>query len=209
MPALKLETGPQAHATMPRMHIASVNRATCAFLQIDGRRVATAIGKRPVSGPVAVGALGLEGDEQADQTVHGGVRKAVYAYGTQHYAFWQTVRAQAKVSLWDEALPLGAIGENLSIEGLDETRLWLGDRLVMPNCVLQVTEARQPCYKFNAAMGFEQAAKLMWKSGYCGCYLAVVQPGPVQAGDAVELRPGNREIGLLELFRTRQKRNGF
>lgn len=191
------------------MQIVSVNRASAAFVQIEGRRVATAIHKRPVNGPVEVSPLGLAGDEQADPTVHGGLRKAVYAYGTQHYAFWQTVRAQAQVALWDEALPWGSIGENLSIEGLDETRLWLGDRLVAPDCVLQVTEPRQPCFKFNAAMGFSQAAKLMWQSGYCGCYLAVVQPGSVQAGQTFELQPGAREISLLELFRTRQKRNGF
>jgi MOSC domain-containing protein YiiM len=192
---------------MPGMQIVSVNRATAAFVQIGRRRVATAIAKRPVDGAVAVTALGLDGDEQADPTVHGGLRKAVYAYGTQHYRFWQTVRAQAKVSLWDEALPHGALGENLSVDGLDETRLWLGDRLVLPGCVLQVTEPRQPCFKLAAAMGFPQAVKLMWQSGYCGCYLAVVKPGQVQAGDAVELQPGAREISLLELFRTRRQRH--
>jgi len=189
------------------MQIASVNRATTAFLQMGGRRVATAIAKRPVAEPVAVTDMGLEGDEQADPSVHGGLRKAVYAYGTQHYRFWQTVRAQAKVSLWDGPLPWGALGENLSIDGLDETRLWLGDRLVLPGCVLQVTEPRQPCFKLAAAMGFPQAVKLMWQSGYCGCYLAVVRPGHVRAGDAVELQPGAREISLLELFRARQKRH--
>jgi MOSC domain-containing protein YiiM len=189
--------------------VISVNVSTAQIRLIGGRRVATAIGKRPVPGPVDVGPLGLAGDEQADLAVHGGLRKALYTYGTQHLPFWQTVRAQARVSLWDEPLPFGAVGENLSIEGLDETRLWLGDRLVLPHCVLQVTEPRQPCFKFNAAMGFEHAARLMWQSGYCGCYLSVVQGGTVSAGEAVELQPGAREIGLLELFRTRQQRQGF
>jgi MOSC domain-containing protein YiiM len=188
------------------MHLVSVNRARVAHRLINGRRVATAIGKQPADGPVAVGPMGLDGDEQADPSVHGGLRKAVYAYGRQHYAFWQTVRAQARVALWDEPLPFGAVGENLTIEGLDETRLWLGDRLVLPGCTLQVTEPRQPCFKFNAAMGFAQAARLMWQSGYCGSYLAVVQPGTVSPGDAVTLEPGPREIGLLELFRARQRR---
>ena len=190
------------------MHIVSVNRARAQLRVIDGRRVSTAMGKQASPDPVEIGDLGLDGDEQADLTVHGGLRKAVYAYGSQHYAFWQTVRAQARVSLWDEALPFGALGENLSIAGLDETQLWIGDRLLMPGCVLQVTEPRQPCFKFNAAMGFNQAAKLMGQSGYCGCYLAVVQTGAVRLGEAVELQAGQREIGLLELFRAKQSRRG-
>ncbi len=187
------------------MKLLSVNVATASSRLINGRRVATAIGKQAVAGPVAVLPLGLAGDEQADLTVHGGLRKAVYAYGSQHYAFWQTVRAQAQVSLWDDALPFGAVGENLSIEGLDETRLWIGDQLVLSGCRLAVTEPRQPCFKFNAAMGFDQAARLMRQSGYCGAYLAVLDPGQVSAGDKVVLEPGPREISLLELFRAKAR----
>lgn len=187
------------------MKLLSVNVATVSGRLINGRRVPTAISKQPVPGPVAVLPLGLAGDEQADLTVHGGLRKAVYAYGTQHYAFWQTVRAQAQVSLWDDTLPFGAVGENLSIEGLDETRLWIGDELVLPGCRLAVTEPRQPCFKFNAAMGFNQAAQLMRQSGYCGAYLVVLNPGQATAGDPVELVPGPREISLLELFRAKSR----
>lgn len=183
------------------MRVMHVNRAEARDILIDGRRVMTAIGKRPVDGPVAVHRLGLEGDEQADLTVHGGIGKAVYAYPHEHYAFWQTVRAQARVSLWDEPLPPGALGENLTVEGLVEDRLWIGDRLRLPNCVLAVSEPRFPCFKFNAAMGFAQAAKLMTQSGYCGAYLAVIEPGSVAAGDAIELLPGPREVNLRELFR--------
>ncbi len=185
------------------MRVMHVNRAEARDILINGRRVMTAIGKRPVDGPVAVHRLGLEGDEQADLTVHGGIGKAVYAYPHEHYAFWQTVRAQARVSLWDEPLPPGALGENLTVEGLVEDRLWIGDRLRLPNCVLAVSEPRFPCFKFNAAMGFAQAAKLMTQSGYCGAYLAVIEPGSVAAGDAIELLPGPREVNLRELFRAR------
>jgi MOSC domain-containing protein YiiM len=180
-----------------------VNRAQARDILIDGRRVMSAIGKRAVDGPVAVRGLGLEGDEQADLTVHGGIGKAVYAYPAEHYAFWQTVRAQAQVSLWDEPLPPGAMGENLTVEGLLEDRLWIGDRLRLPNCVLAVSEPRFPCFKFNAAMGFKHAAKLMTQSGYCGAYLAVIETGSVAAGDEIELLPGPREVNLRELFRAR------
>jgi MOSC domain-containing protein YiiM len=185
------------------MKVISVNRARARPVQIDGRSVASAIGKQPVDGPVAVRALGLEGDEQADLSVHGGLTKAVYAYPSEHFAFWRTVRAQARVSLWDEALAPGLLGENLTLEGVTEDRLWIGDRLVLPGCVLAVSEPRFPCFKFDAAMGFKQAARLMWQSGYCGSYLAVIEPGTVSAGERFELVPGPREVSLRELFRAR------
>lgn len=185
--------------------VLSVNTAAAEIRSIQGRKVATAIGKRPVPGRTPVMAMGLSGDEQADLSVHGGLRKAVYAYPAQHYAFWQTVRAQARVSLWEETLPWGSMGENLTIEGLDETRLWIGDVLHLPGCRLAVTEPRQPCFKFNAAMGFDQAAKLMQQSGFCGAYLVVLQAGDVAAGDEVRLVPGPRELSLLELFRARRR----
>jgi MOSC domain-containing protein YiiM len=186
--------------------ILSVNIARVETRLIQGRAVPTAIGKRPVAGPVAVRPLGLEGDEQADPTVHGGLSKAVYAYPLLHYPFWQTVRAQARVAAADEAPAFGLLGENLTVEGIDEARLWIGDRLRLPGCELAVSEPRQPCFKFGAAMGFAQAVKLMSQSGYCGAYLAVLHPGTVQAGDVAELIPGPREVNLRELFMARMRR---
>jgi MOSC domain-containing protein YiiM len=187
------------------MKVISVNRSTAAWRDIKGRRVLTAIGKKPTSGPVPVGPLGLDGDEQADPSVHGGISKAVYAYPHEHFAFWQTVRAQAQVSLWDEPLPPGAFGENLTLQGLTEDQLWVGDRLHLPGCVLAVSEPRFPCFKFNAAMGFDHASKLMVQSGWCGTYLAVIEPGSVSPGDAITLVPGPREVSARELFRARAR----
>ena len=126
--------------------------------------------------------LGIEGDEQADLSVHGGLGKAVYAYPSEHYAFWKTVRAQAQVALWDEELPFGAMGENLTLQGVAENELWIGDVLRFPACQLAVSEPRFPCFKFNAAMGFKHAAKLMVESAWCGAYLAVRVPGTIAAG---------------------------
>lgn len=188
------------------MKVLQVNVGKVAFRPIGGRQVPTAIGKQPLDGPVAVGPLGLAGDEQADPTVHGGTSKAVYAYGAQHFAFWQTVRAQARVAPWGAPLPGGLLGENLTIDTLDEANLWVGDLLVLPGCTLAVSEPRFPCFKFNAAMGFAQAVKLMGESGFCGAYLAVREPGTVQAGDGIEIRPGPREVSIRELFRARLKR---
>ena len=186
------------------MNILSVNRARARAVRIGERTVMTAIGKVPVTDEVAVGPLGLEGDEQADPTVHGGLAKAVYAYPSEHYPFWQTVRAQARAQLWGDEMAFGSMGENLTLAGLREKDLWIGDRLVLPKCTLTVTEPRMPCFKFNAAMGFAHAAKLMRESGFCGAYLAVALPGSVRAGDEVELVPGPREVSLAELFRARR-----
>jgi MOSC domain-containing protein YiiM len=183
--------------------ITSLNLATAVAVQIKGRSVMTAIGKRPVDGPRRVGPLGIEGDEQADPSVHGGLSKAVYAYPSEHYPFWQTVRAQARAALWDEPLPPGMLGENLTIEGLLEKDVYIGDVLRFPDCELAVSEPRFPCFKFNAVMGFEQAGKLMFANGWCGFYLAVRTPGTIAAGQSFDVIAGPREVGIVELFRAR------
>ena len=166
----------------------------------------SAIAKSAVDGPVEVRPLGLAGDEHADLVHHGGLSKAVYAYPSEHLAFWQTVRAQAQVALWDEPLLPGMLGENLLLQGVREHELWIGDRLRLPGCVLVVSEPRMPCNKFSGVMGFAQAARLMTQSGYCGAYLAVLLPGTLQAGESFTLEPGPREVSLRELFRARSGR---
>lgn len=188
--------------------IDSVNVSLATPISIDGREVMTGIGKRAVTGPVQATALGLAGDEQADLSVHGGPSKAVYAYPAEHYAFWQTVRAQAKVADWGAALAPGAMGENLTVSGLLESQVWIGDSLQFAGCRLVVSEPRFPCFKFNAVMGFNKASKLMAANGWCGFYLAVLEPGPLSAGESFELVPGPREVGIDELFRARMAPRG-
>ncbi len=188
------------------MQVLSVNTARVEhFVATSGQSLASAIRKRAHAGPIAVGPSGLAGDEQADHTVHGGPAKAVYAYPHEHYAFWATVRGQAKVP--GELQP-GDMGENLTLQGLQEGRVWLGDVLRFAGCELIVTEPRQPCFKFNAHMGFVHAAKMMAQSGYCGFYLAVKREGTIAAGETFELVPGPREIGVAEMFRAKMKRAG-
>ena len=184
----------------------SLNVARAAPVTINARKVMTAIAKRSVEGRVAVRPLGLEGDEQADLSVHGGPSKAVYAYPSEHYAFWQTVRAQAGVALWDEPLPPGSLGENLTVAGVVENQVWIGDVLRFPECALAVSEPRFPCFKFNAAMGFAHAAKLMVQSAWCGFYLAVREPGTISGGESFSIVPGPREVGIAELFRARMSK---
>lgn len=182
----------------------SVNLGIARPLLASGRRVLSAIGKESVAGPVAVARLGLAGDEQADLSVHGGLDKAVYAYPAEHLAFWQAKRLEHSVSLWDEALPSGFVGENLSLQGLLEAQVWVGDELHFPDCVLRVTAPREPCYKFNAVMGYAQASRDMVQHSCCGFYLAVQQAGTIEAGQRFSLVPGRRALLVAEAFQARR-----
>jgi len=133
--------------------LASIQVAQARKVMISGRVILTAIHKTDVQGAVVVKPLGLEGDEQADPSVHGGLDKAVCAYPSEHYAFWRQQREQAGVAGIDDALLHGSIGENLTLQGLLETDVWVGDVLRFPHCTLRATQPREPCYKFNAARG--------------------------------------------------------
>ncbi|TNF59163.1 MAG: MOSC domain-containing protein [Burkholderiales bacterium] len=186
------------------MRLLSVNTGTVAPLQVDARRFSSAIGKRPRQGAVAVGLLGLDGDEQADPSVHGGLAKAVYAYPVEHLPFWQERRRRAGVSLFDEELPPGFLGENLSIAGLLETGVWIGDRLRFPDALLRVTAPREPCFKFNAVMGLPDAGRQMMLGLCSGFYLAVEESGSLCAGQSFELLPGPRGLRVSEAFAARR-----
>ena len=168
------------------LKVLSVNVGMCQRLRAGERSVLSAIGKQPVVGAVHVGRLGLEGDEQADLSVHGSLDKAVYAYPAAHYAFWQAQRSERGVSLFDEDLPPGFMGENLTVEGLLEHEVYVGDRL------------REPCYKFAVVMGFAQAGRTMAQTGNCGYYLAAEQPGTLAAGQSGWLQPGQRSLSIAQ-----------
>ncbi len=183
--------------------VISVQVAQARKVQIAGRAILTAIHKTAVAGASAVGPLGLRGDEQADLSVHGGLDKAVYAYPSEHYAFWRQARQVAGVSGIDTELNPGALGENLTLSGLLESDVWVGDVLRFANCQLRVVQPREPCFKFNAAMGFNTASKLMAQSGLCGFYLAVDEPGTLSAGDTFTLLPGTRQVSIPQMFQTK------
>jgi len=177
-----------------------IQTAHARRVNIHGRAVLTAIHKQAVTGPVAVRRLGLVGDAQADLSVHGGLDKAVYAYPSEHYPFWQDQRSAAGLCGIDDALPWGSLGENLTLSGVLERDVWVGDVLRFGHCALRVTQPREPCYKFNAAMGFNTAGKLMAQQGCCGFYLTVEEPGTLQAGESFELLPGPRRLDIPQMF---------
>ena len=146
-----------------------------------GKRLRTGIFKEPVAGTVLVDALGLAGDKQCDPRYHGGGDKAVYTYAWEHYLWWAER---------EKALPRpNAFGENIQTEGLDEAALRPGDRYRFGGAVLEVREPRQPCFKLGIRFGDPGIVKRFKQSERLGMYWAVVEPGPVRAGDQIERAP--------------------
>ena len=177
------------------MKLISLNVALPRIVEWNGGPVATGIFKDPVQGPVMLRTLNLEGDRQADLSVHGGVSKAVYAYPSEHYAFW-------KKELPDTELPYGMFGENFTTEGLTEAGVNVGDRFRIGAAELMVTEPRLPCYKLGIKFGRSDIIKRFLQSRRTGFYFAVLKEGEVKAGDPIELISRDRnDIAISDLTR--------
>jgi MOSC domain-containing protein YiiM len=156
-------------------------------------------------GPVEINSLGVIGDEQADLTVHGGIEKAIYVYPHEHYSFWNALLSRELKKPVD--LESGAMGENFTITGLLEAEVYVGDTLQIGDLEFVVTKLREPCFKFNARMGYKGAAKAMLQSGHCGWYMRVITPGTLIAGSAINHRPGKQETAIADQVRAIAKRD--
>jgi MOSC domain-containing protein YiiM len=175
--------------------ILSVNVGLPREVTWQGKLVTTGIFKEPVSAPVMLRMLNLDGDGQADLTVHGGVDKAVYAYPSEHYGYWR-----AEVPGVD--LPSGMFGENFTIEGLLEESAYIGDRFQIGQTEVTVTEPRMPCYKLGLKFGRADMIKRFLASRRTGFYFAVLREGVVGAGDAIELiGRAQQEITVADITR--------
>ena len=167
----------------------------------DYKSAASAIRKNSISNlqnpsTVEITSLGVKGDEQADLSVHGGIEKAIYVYPSEHYDFWnQLLTRETKNST---LLQHGAIGENFTIEGLLEADVFIGDKLLIGDLQFSVVKLREPCFKFNAAMGYKGASKAMLQSGFSGWYLRVIKTGVLAAGAQITVIPGAREISIAQ-----------
>ena len=163
------------------------------------KTVASAIRKQAIStlnnpASVEITRLGVQGDEHADLSVHGGLEKAIYVYPAEHYAFWNALLTrETKKSV---QLQYGAVGENFTIEGLLETDVYVGDKLIIGGLEFSVVKLREPCFKFNAAMGYKGAAKAMLQSGFSGWYLRVHQTGSLTAGVDIKHFSGPQDISI-------------
>ena len=162
------------------MRLLSINVGLPRDVDWRGGTVRTSIFKSPVLGRVRVTKLNVEGDQQSDLSVHGGLEKAVYVYPSEHYAFWRE-------ELPGIDLPWGVFGENFTTEGLLEDSVDIGDRLRVGSAEFVVTQPRMPCYKLGIRFGRPDMVKRFLRNGRSGFYLAVHQEGEVTAGDSFEL----------------------
>lgn len=160
--------------------LVSVNAGLPREVTWHGQTVTTGIFKQPVKGRVALRKLNLDGDRQADLTVHGGERKAVYCYPLAHYEFW-------KNELPGRELPLAIFGENFTTDGMLENSVHLGDRFSVGSAEVIVTQPRLPCYKLGIRFQSDDMVKRFLASGRTGFYLGVTREGEVGAGDSIEL----------------------
>jgi len=163
-----------------QMKVVSVNVGVPREVLWKGRLVSTGIFKEPVTGRVAVRRLNLDGDRQADLTVHGGPDKAVYVYPSEYYQFWREQFPEL-------ALPWGMFGENLTVLGMVDTDVCIGDRFRVGSALLEVKQPRLPCYKLALKFQRDDILKRFLKSEFTGFYFAVLEEGEVAAGDAITL----------------------
>jgi len=162
------------------MRLLSVNVGIPREVEWNRRTIRTSIFKAPVPGRVPVRKLNLDGDQQSDLTVHGGVDKAVYVYPSEHYAFWRDELPSADLH-W------GAFGENFTTEGsLNDKAVHIGDRFRIGSAEFVVTQPRMPCFKLGIRFGRADIIKRFLHSGRNGFYFAVAQEGQVGAGDSIE-----------------------
>ncbi len=161
----------------------------------DGQEVVTGIFKSPVQTRVTMRHLDLDGDRQADLTVHGGRDKAVYAYPSEHYPFW-------KKELPEEDFPWGAFGENLTTTGMNENIVHIGDRFAIGTAEVVVTQPRLPCFKLNLKFERDDMVKRFLASRRTGFYLRVLREGEVGAGDEIiPVHQDENKVSVLDIFR--------
>lgn len=162
------------------MKLLSVNVGLPREVMWHGRSVATGIFKAPVNGRISLRTLNLDGDGQADLSVHGGQYKAVYCYPLTHYDYW-------KRELAGRELPMGVFGENFTLDDFAEESIYLGDRYSVGSAEVVVTQPRLPCYKLGIRFGDDDMVKRFFASRRTGFYVAVTREGEVGAGDEMKV----------------------
>jgi len=179
------------------MKIISLNIGKPQLVMVNEQPVSTGIFKKPIADRVMLRTLNLDGDRQADLSVHGGPYKAVYVYPSEHYLFW-------KHELPEMELPWGMFGENLTTTGLLETETHIGDRFRVGSAEVKVTQPRMPCYKLAIRFERNDIIKRFLVSERTGFYLSVLKEGEVGAGDEFELLERNtsdvRVVDVVRLY---------
>ena len=175
-------------------HVLSVNVGAIREFDYEGQRTASAIWKSPVTGRVAARGVNLEGDDQADRSVHGGPDKAVYAYAIEDTRWWETELGRP--------LEHGQFGENLTTEGMDVTNALVGERWAIGSVVLEVSEPRMPCWRLGVRMEDRRFLRQFTEAGRPGTYLRIVVEGDLSARDEIRVieRP-DHDLSIGDVFR--------
>lgn len=178
---------------MPK--ILSVNVSLPKEIDFEGQKVITGIFKEPIKGRIMLRTLNLDGDNQADLTVHGGADKAVYAYPIEHYEFWYKVYP-------DIEMPNGMFGENFTIEGLMEAEVNVGDVFEIGSAKVIATQPRMPCYKLGVKFGRMDVLKKFLASSRSGIYFKVLEEGGVGAGDPIiQTKKDSNRVSISDIVR--------
>jgi len=178
------------------MQVLSINVSMPRHMSIHGREVETGIFKTPVTGPIKVGNVNLQGDGQADLTVHGGPDKAVYVYPWENVLHWRE-------ALHRQDLVPGSFGENLTVNGLSESDVAIGDEFAIGTARFVVTQPRLPCYKLALALEMPSIPKTFLESGRTGFYLRVLEEGEIETGNPIYPLPSRESarVTIAEFVR--------
>ena len=177
------------------MKLVSVNVGLPREITWHGKHVLTSIYKQPVEGRIVLRTLNLDGDRQADLSVHGGAQKAVYCYPIEHYSYWNE-------ELPGQELPIGVFGENFTTQGLDESGVHVGDEFSIGSAAIVVTQPRLPCYKLAARFQSDDMVRRFLASGRTGFYFAVTREGEVGAGEAISIAARDKNaVRVAEITR--------
>jgi MOSC domain-containing protein YiiM len=173
----------------------SINVSLPNEVDFEGQKVITSIFKEPIEGRIILKTLNLDGDKQADLTVHGGLDKAVYAYSIEHYEFWRKVYPDIK-------MPNGMFGENFTTEGLMEAEVNVGDVFEIGSSKVIATQPRMPCYKLGVKFRRMDVLKKFLASGRSGIYFKVLEEGEVGAEDSIiQIKKDPTRVGISDIVR--------
>ncbi len=181
------------------MKIISTNIGKKRTLNYKGKIFSTGIYKHPTEQPIFLDIEDVQDDDVVDRKHHGGIDKAVYTYSLQHYKYW---KKQYPNLDWN----FGMFGENLTIDGLDETKIYVGDTFKVGNAIIEVTKPRQPCYKLGIRFNDNQMVKKFWNTTMCGVYFKVLQIGRVKKGDSFKsLKICDNNPTIAEIYLGKRK----
>ncbi len=175
------------------MIIVSTNIGRKRPIRWRGREVMTGIYKMPVEAPLFLGSEDVTGDDVVDRRYHGGVDQAVYAYGYNHYPYWENLYPDLE---WGP----GMFGENLTVDGLEEASIMVGDRFSVGDAIIEVTKPREPCYKLGVKFGSQKILRQFWNTTACGVYFKVLTQGIVSIDDEFILRKRGSGPSIAEVF---------